>query len=168
MKLKNIIKHLFIISITFIVSTNSFSANKLCGSNLITYVEKNTLNKKLIHFNEIRNDSGIFFDFDWDKEQKKIVIKRNKDNFPIIRYSFFDKKNFINNKTAIKKIDSKDLSLLSDKDLEKLTYLTGKINFELENGKKSTIITKPYKLNDFKLSDFEILSIQILIRQKVF
>lgn len=160
MKLKNFIKYLSIISITFIVSFNSFSDEKLCGSDLITYVEKNTLNKKLIPFNEIRNDSGIFFDFDWDKEQKKIVIKRNKDNFPIIRYSLFDNKNFINNKTAIKKINSEDLSSLSDKNLKKLTYLSGKVNFELENGKKITIISKSYRLNDFKLSNFEILSIQ--------
>ena len=84
MKLKNIIKYLLIISITFIVSSNSFSDDKLCGSNLITYVEKNTPNTKYIHFNEIRNDAGIFFDFEWNKKQKKIVIKRDKNNFPIV------------------------------------------------------------------------------------
>ena len=113
MKLKNIIKHLFIISIALIVSTNSFSADKLCGSNLITYLEKNTSDTKYFHFNEIRNDAGIFFDFEWDKNQKQIVIKRDKNNFPIIRYSLFDNKNFINNKSAIKKINSEDLSSLS-------------------------------------------------------
>jgi len=160
MKLKNIIKYLLIISITFIVSSNSFSDDKLCGSDLITYVEKNIPNTKYIHFNEIRNDAGIFFDFEWNKKQKKIVIKRDENNFPIVRYSFFDNKNFINNKTAIKKINSEDLSSLSDEDLEKLTYLTGKTNFELGNGKKINIVSKSYKLNDFKLSIFEILSIQ--------
>ena len=88
MKLINIIKYLLIISITFIVSTNAFAAEKLCGSNLITYVEKNTSNIKYFHFNEIRNDAGIFFDFEWDRKQKKIIIKRNKDNFPIVRSNF--------------------------------------------------------------------------------
>ena len=160
MKLKNIINYLFIILISFIGSSNSSNADKLCGSNLITYVEKNTPNTKYFHFNEIRNDAGIFFDFEWNKNQKKIVIKRDKNNFPIIRYSLFNNKNIINNKTSIKKINSEDLSSLNDKDVEKLTYLTGKINFELDNGKKVTIISKSYKLNDFKLSNFEILSIQ--------
>ena len=160
MKLKNIINYLFIISMAFLVSTNSFSANKLCENDLLNYIENNTLNKKYIHYNETRNDTGIFFDFDWDKKQKKVIIKRNKNNFPIIRFSLFDNKNFINNKTAIKKINSNNLSSLSDKDLENLTYLTGKVNFELENGKKITVNSKTYKLNDFRLSDFKILSIQ--------
>ena len=69
-------------------------------------------------------------------------------------------KTFYPNKTIIKKIDNKDLSKLNDIQLEKFTYLSGKVNFELENGKIITISSKPYKFNNYKLSNFEILSIQ--------
>ena len=165
MKLKNIIKYLFLISTIFIISSNSFALHdqnikdEKCGSKLISHIYDNT-EKKYFYYNERRNDAGVFFDFKWDKKEKKIIIKRNKDKFPIIRYSLFDSKNFIANKTVIKKINSNDLSTLTDKELEKLTYLNGKINFELDNGKNITIASQSYKLNDFKLSNFEILSIQ--------
>ena len=110
-------------------------------------------------YNELRNDPGIHFSFEWSKDNK-IIIKRDDNNFPIVKFSLFDNKNFIPNKTVIKKIDNKDLSKLNDKKLINLTYLKGKINFELENGKIITIKSRPYKFNNFKLSNFEILSIQ--------
>ena len=104
---------------------------------------------------EARNDPGIHFLYDWNKDDE-ITIKRNENNFPIISYSLFDSENFIPNKTIITKIDNKDLSKLKDKELIKLTYLTGKINFELENGKIIGITSKPYKFNNFK-SKFDFL-----------
>ena len=110
-------------------------------------------------YNELRNDPGIHFSYGWSKDNK-IIIKRDDNNFPIVKFSLFDNKNFIPNKTAIKKIDNKDLSKISDKKLINLTYLKGKINFELENGKIITIKSRPYKFNNFNLSNFEILSIQ--------
>ncbi len=159
MKYKNFIKSvLHVISLVCLISSVSLAENRKCDSDLITYIYQN--GSKNFNYNEIRNDAGIFFDFDWNKEQKKIIIKRNENNFPIIRLSLFDNTNFINNKTAIKKINTIDLSSLADKEIQKLSYLTGEINFELENGKKTSIISKSYKLNDFKLSNFEILSIQ--------
>ena len=159
MKYKNFIKSmLYLISLFCLISSVSLAETRKCDSDLITYIYQNS--SKNFNWNEKRNDAGIFFDFDWNKEQKKIIIKRNENNLPIIRLSLFDNKNFINNKTAIKKINSINLSSLSDKEIEKLSYLSGKINFELENGNKTTIISKSYKLNDFRLSNFEILSIQ--------
>ena len=159
MKYKNFIKSiLYLISLVCLISSVSLAETRKCDSDLITYIYQNS--SKNLNWNEKRNDAGIFFDFDWNKEQKKIIIKRNKNNFPIVRLSLFDNRNFINNKTAIKKINSINLSSLSDKEIEKLSYLSGKINFELENGKKTSIISKSYKLNDFRLSNFEILSIQ--------
>ena len=53
-------------------------------------------------------------------KDKKIIIKRNQDNFPIIRYSLFDNKNFTPNKTSIKKINNLDLSKLNDTELKNL------------------------------------------------
>ena len=113
----------------------------------------------LFKYNENRNDHGIHFLYEWDGKDK-IIIKRNKNKYPIVRYSLFDNKNFIPNKTVIKKIDNTDLSKLSDNKLDKYTYLEGKINFELGNGKIITMSSKPYKYNNYKLSDFKILSIQ--------
>ena len=160
MKYKNFIKSIiYFISIIFIVTSNSLAQNEKCGSKLISHIYDKT-EKKYFHYNEYRNDAGVFFDFKWEKKQKKIIIKRNENNFPIVRYSFFDTENFIPNKTIIKRINSKDLSNLNDKDIEKLTYLSGKINFELENKKNITLSSRSYKINNFKLSNFEILSIQ--------
>ena len=109
-------------------------------------------------YNETRYDAGIHFDFYWNKEI--VIIKRNKDNYPIVRYSLFDNKNFEESKTAIIKINDRDLSKISDKDLINLTYFSGNNNYQLDNGKTISISSKPYKFNNFKLEDFKILSIQ--------
>ena len=123
----------------------------------MNYIIKN--DPRNLEYNELRNDSGIHFLYDWNRDNK-IIIKRNENNFPIVRYSLFDNKNFIPNKTVIKKIDNQDLSILNDDKLINLTYLKGNINFELEDGKNITIVSKPYKFNNFKLANFKILSIQ--------
>ena len=36
---------------------------------------------------EEKNDIGILFDYEWDEKNQKTIIKRNKDDFPIIRFS---------------------------------------------------------------------------------
>ena len=140
-----------------IFSSIAFANGPLCGNeNLDLIIDKDPRN---MEYNENRNDPGIHFLYEWDGKDK-IIIKRNKDKYPIVRYSLFDNKNFIPNKTVIKKIDNTDLSKLSDNRLRKYTYLEGKINFELDNGKIITISSRPYKYNNYKLSDFKILSIQ--------
>ena len=159
MKIKKLFKYLVFLIPIFFITLKSFAEEKKCGSELINHLYEN-IPAKYTHFNENRNDAGVYFEFKWDKAQKKIIINRNKENYPIVGFSFFDNKNLTPSKTVIKKINSEDLSVLSDKDLKKLTYLTGKINFELNNGKIITIQSTKYKLNNFKLSTFEILSIQ--------
>ena len=140
-----------------VFSSVAFSNELLCENKIIERLSSKDVRN--IEYNELRNDAGIHFLYQWNKEKEEIIIKRNKNNLPIIRYSLFDKKNFLPNKTIIRKID-KDLSKLNDLQIEKLTYLSGKVNFELENGKIISISSKPYKFNNFKLSNFEILSIQ--------
>ena len=46
-------------------------------------------------FQETRTDIGLFYDFFWDKNNKKIIISRDENNFPVIRFSLFDKKIFL-------------------------------------------------------------------------
>ena len=40
-------------------------------------------------FQETRKDIGLFYDFSWDKNKKQIIIKRDKNNYPVIRFSLF-------------------------------------------------------------------------------
>ena len=57
-------------------------------------------------FQERRNDIGIFYDFAWDKNNKKIIIKRDNQNLPIVRFSLFNKD--IQPSVSIKKYNDTD------------------------------------------------------------
>ena len=140
------------------VSLSEQKTQFLCENEILDYLIFNDIRNS--EYNETRNDSVILFDYAFNKKDKKIIIKRNQDNFPIIRYSLFDNKNFTPNKTSIKKINNLDLSKLNDAELNKLTYLSGENKYELDNSKTLKIFSKPYKFNNFKLSNFEIISIQ--------
>jgi len=155
--IKNIIFYVFLLSLAFL-NTNSYSDERICENNLIDHIIK--FGERNFEYNELRNDAGIHFAYDWNRKNNKITVKRDKNNYPIIRYSLFDNKNFIPNKTIVKKIDNVDLSTIKDQDLIKRTFYTGNINFELDNGKNISINSGKYKFNNFKLSNFEILSIQ--------
>ncbi len=155
--IKNIIFYTFLLSLAFL-NTNSYSDERICENNLIDHIIK--FGERNFEYNELRNDAGIHFAYDWDRKNNKIIVRRDKNNYPIIRYSLFDNKNFIPNKTIIKKIDNVDLSTIKDEDLIKRTYYSGNVNFELDNGKNILITAGKYKFNNFKLSNFEILSIQ--------
>jgi hypothetical protein len=115
-----------------------------------------------------RNDIGIFFDFEWNSKLKKIIIKRNKDNYPITRFSLFNKKD-IKNGSVIKYFNNEDPNVDNlDLDLSKLNDYEIKQKFseknissiELDNGKRIILEPYEYKLNDFKLTNFELNSIQ--------
>ena len=157
MKIKKLI-FLALINI-FIFSSLSLANEKLwlCGNEIMHHIINN--DQRNFEYNDLRNDPGIHFSYEWNKDNK-LIVKRDDNNFPIVNFSLFDNINFIPNKTTIKKINNKDLSKIDDNKLINLTYLKGKINFELENGKIITIKSKPYKFNNFSLSNFEILSIQ--------
>ena len=133
------------------------------------------LNNKNYHnefpFLEERNDIGIFFDFEWNPKLQKIIIKRDKDNYPIIRFSLFDKINFKNG-SIIKKIANVNLSNQSDEQIKKISKVGGvwdgennrvkiiPIEVELINNKKIFLEPRPYKFNNFRLTNFELNSIQ--------
>ena len=155
--LKNLIYLSLVLQILFF-GTNSLAEKLKCDNEIINYIYKNDLRN--FEYLENRNDGGIFFDYHWNSKEKKIIIKRDKDNYPVIRYSLFNLKDFIPGITSIKKINNIDLSKLNDKKINNLSYISGTNTFELINGKIISIESKPYKLNDFKLSSFEILSIQ--------
>ena len=159
MKIKNIIKYALLcifFSKVILFSSVSFSSENVCDNETMNYLIEN--DPRNTAYNETRNDAGIHFDFQWNKEI--VIIKRNNNNYPIVRYSLFDNKNFEDSKTAIIKINNQDLSQISDEELIKLTYLRGENTYQIDNGKTISIRSKPYKFNNFKLEDFKILSIQ--------
>ena len=148
---------LLVLNKALFFSSISFSDEYICENKTIDYIINN--DPRNTEYNETRNDAGIHFDFDWNGKDL-IIIKRNKKNYPIVRYSLFDSKNFETSKTAVIKINNQDLSKLSDNELTKLTYLSGENNYEIDNGKSISILSRPYKFNNFKLENFDILSIQ--------
>ena len=67
---------------------------------------------------EKRNDIGIFYDFSYDEVLNKIKIKRNQENYPIVRFSLFNKKD-IKPGNIIIKYNEVNLSKLNEKNLKK-------------------------------------------------
>ena len=135
--------------------TYAFAEKEECNQvNKLLIKDKDT--EEIFNYQESRNDIGVFYDFAWD--DKKIIIKRNDDGYPIVRFSLFDKKN-IEPGSVIKTYNNIDLSKISDEKIEELHKNTTTVNLELNSGKKVIINPKPYKKNEFKLSHFKIKSV---------
>jgi len=133
--------------------TYAFAEKEECNQ-VNKYLIKDT--EEIFNYQESRNDIGVFYDFAWDG--KKIIIKRNDDDYPIVRFSLFDKKN-IEPGSVIKTYNNMDLSEKNDSEIEELHKNTTTVNLELNSGKKVILNPKPYKKNEFKLSHFKIKSI---------
>jgi len=106
---------------------------------------------------ELRNDIGIFFDYKWNNDDKILVIKRDQNNYPIVRLSFLDSK--VLPGSAIKSLNSVDLSQLEDNKIIELQQNSEKTSLEVI-GISEQIIIQPqeYDLLNFKI-DFYINSI---------
>ena len=164
-------KRLILLTFSLIVlnfySSNSI-ANECEGSPWSKTILDNKDNHYEFPFLEERNDAGIFFDFKWDKDLKKIIVRRDKDKYPIVRFSLFNKLD-IEQGSIIKSVEGNDLSTLSDDRLKAIFLQNlnfGTLKLELKNGKKITVEAKPYKLNDFKLVNFQLNSIQNIDSKK--
>ena len=103
-------------------------------------------------FQERRNDIGIFYDFAWDKSNKKIIIKRDNQNLPIIRFSLFNKD--IQPGISIKKYNNTDLSQSSDKEIRKLHKQNIEAKLTFKDNQIVSIKPNIYNYNDVKLSNF--------------
>ena len=164
-------KRLILLTFSLIVlnfySSNSI-ANECEGSPWSKTILDNKDNHYEFPFLEERNDVGIFFDFKWDKDLKKIIVRRDKNKYPIVRFSLFNKLD-IEQGSIIKSVEGNDLSKLSDDKLNAIFLQNlnfGSLKLELKNGKKITVGAKPYKLNDFKLVNFQLNSIQNIDSKK--
>ena len=84
-------------------------------------------------------DVGLFFHQNYDYNQDKILIKRDANNHPILKFSFIQKD--IESNTPIVNINNNDSSLLSDNEI-----------LELISKEEITISTKT---NEYKISAIE-------------
>ena len=145
-----------------LIFINKLFASDFCDNEIFHKIYKqkkinNDIGK--FEYHEDRNDIGIFYDFAYDSKDKIMKIKRNEKKFPIVRFSLFEKEKIVAGKTIIKSFNDIDLSKLDDDQIRELHRSSGKVNLELYNGQNVSLISKPYKLNDFKLSHFDIKSI---------
>ena len=95
MKYKRILVSLFLINLFLISSFNTFTKASekeklMCDGDFTDYIYQNDDDN--FEYLEKRNDVGIFYDFAWDNEEQIIVIKRDKNNYPIVKFSLFEKK----------------------------------------------------------------------------
>lgn len=104
---------------------------------------------------EVRNDIGVFYDFSYDEKLNEIKVKRDQNNYPIVRFSLFNKKD-IKPGDIVFKYNEKDLSKINDKDLIELhkRNLDATLTIFEKKNKIVKISSGQYKLNDIKLSDF--------------
>ena len=164
-------KRLILLTFSLII-LNLYSSNSIANECEGSPWSKTILEYKDNHdefpFLEERNDAGIFFDFEWDKDLKKIIVRRDKNKYPIVRFSLFNKLD-IEQGSIIKSVEGNDLSKLSDDKIKSIFLQNlnfGSVKLELKSGKKITVEAKPYKLNDFKLVDFQLNSIQNIDSKK--
>lgn len=104
---------------------------------------------------QARNDLGIFFKQDYDYDKDLIKIKRDKNNYPILKFSFFEKN--LKPNTSIIKIDDLDLSKLDKNEIEKLL---NKNEVKISTLKETYFVKKnEYDLYPFELEFFTITAI---------
>ena len=105
---------------------------------------------------ENRKDIGVFYDFTFDYQKKIIKIKRNENNYPIVRFSLFNKKN-LKPGNVVTNYNDIDLSKLKDNEIIEL-HKKNNIAY-LKIFEKKDILklySNPYKLNNIKLVNFDL------------
>ena len=91
------------------------------------------------------------------KKKKILVIKRNQENYPVVRLSFLENK--IPDGSIIKSLNGVDLSKIEDKEIIKLQKSSKKTLIEVFGiSEKITIEPEKYELLNFNI-DFSINSI---------
>ena len=118
-------------------------------------IEKNH-NLKEYPFLETRMDIGIFYEFTFDKDRRIIKIKRSQKNYPIVRFSLFEK-NKIKPGDIVVKYNDIDLSKLDDEELINLHKINQNAKLKVLNKKYSVNLNSyKYSLNNIKLANFTL------------
>ena len=100
-------------------------------------------------------DTGIFLEKNFNYNKGELFLKRDKDNYPILRTSFFEK-GLVND--SIQFINGKDLSKLKDNDIKNL--LKSKKVKIIQNEQNFNLVAKEYDLYTFDLNYFLLNSIE--------
>ena len=147
---KHILSILFFFSFSISISNSDIIEVTNEFNDLI--LKKHTLDYPYL---EVRNDIGVFYDFSYDEKLNEIKVKRDKNNYPIVRFSLFNKKD-IKPGNIVLKYNEKDLSKINDKDLIELHKRNSDTTLTIlkKKNKIVKISSSQYKLNDIKLSDF--------------
>ena len=106
-------------------------------------------------FYKRKQDIGIFYDFAWDKKNKIIKIKRDENNYPIVRFSLFNKKDIKQN-ISVKKYNKIDLSKISDEKIKSLHSQNKEADLLLSNSKIVRFKPYTYDYNNIKLTNFNL------------
>ena len=109
---------------------------------------------------EEKNNLGIYWAHTWDQNNQKITVKRDKYNFPIVKFSLLEKK--LSPGTVVKKFNGTDLSEIDDEALLNLTENSNFAEIQFFNEKKINKIevsAKKYNYLNFYLTDFVLTSI---------
>ena len=116
-------------------------------------------------FMEKRNDIGIIYDYEWDTESRLISIKRNEKNYPIIRFSLFNK-NILPGQ-AVKTFNGIDLSSKKDDEIMELHKSLKKAQIQLVDESNEIIINPDiYLFNNYKLFNFDLTSVNEIDTRK--
>ena len=147
----------FILSLVLIFLNPINTQAEVVCSEWDKVITKNQLQQN--YFQEERNDIGIFYDFEWDKEKKVIKIKRDAENYPIVRFSLFNKIDIAQG-TIIKSYNDINLSKINDFELEKIHRQNKDVELELKSGNIVNLNSKTYLVNDIKMESFGLNTIQ--------
>ena len=108
---------------------------------------------------EEKDDLGIFFNYEWDENNQKIIIER-KNKFPIIKFSLFEKK--LHPGAVVKMFNGEDLSEMDDEDIRRLVENSESAEIQYFDKNKINMIevsSKKYDSLIFILKDFVLNSI---------
>jgi hypothetical protein len=114
-------------------------------------------------------DLGIYFNYGWDQTKQKKIIDRNKNNFPIIRFSLLEDK--LTSGTVIKTIDGIDLSEEHDDSIQELfkNSKSSEVEFFDENKvNKIKLSSKKYEAIFFFFNNFTLNSINEIVSKEGF
>ena len=109
---------------------------------------------------EEKNDLGIYWSYVLDQNNQKIIVNRDENNFPIVKFSLLEKK--LSPGTVVKKFNGTDLSEIDDEALLNLTENSNFAEIQFFNEKKINkieVFAKKYDYLNFYLTDFVLNSI---------
>ena len=109
---------------------------------------------------EEKNNLGIYWTPTWDQNNQKIIVNRDENNFPIVKFSLLEKK--LSPGTVVKKFNGTDLSEIDDEALPNLIANSNFAEIQFFNEKKINkieVYAKKYNYLNFYLIRYHLIHI---------